>query len=251
MKTNMYKPIKETLDNSLVMSFCLALILVILLFVSQNNSTNNSSTLEISEKEKAIFVESVKRTISKFNRKLKYKQALLNKLAAEQVNNRFHSSQDKTKLDKLATEFGLLKYQPLVDSEELQRRIDVIPQSLIIAIAAYESYWGRSITSKRLNNLFIKSCMGDLCFDKRDSRLMGTSKASQSFDNFSGSIESFMKAINIRPEFEPLRNARAGFKRRGQLVNGSRLLKSIEGSLYFDKATVLAITSLLEDNKLK
>lgn len=245
--------VQNVTDRSLLVAVCLTIIFLLVLFDNQNSSSQTSPAFEVPELEKQAFIKNVRMLVKKENRKVKYNQALLSKLTSTADSNDFHSSSNSRKLSLLAAKFGLEHFDRVTDLDRLERRVNIIPSSLIVSIAILESNWGTSVPSKQTNNLFENTCRNSFCYQNSKSASLGSNSGRklQKYSSIEKSVESLFKTINVSDNFSPLRNARAGFKRRGQLFDGLKLLPSLEHSELFSKSVLIELRKIIEENNLE
>lgn len=113
---------------------------------------------------------------------------------------------------------------PIVDLvTELLRRVDVIPDSLVLVQAAKESGWGTSRFARTGNNLFGQWCFTPGCGVVPQNRPEGKTHEVRSFDDVGEAIESYLLNINTHPGYESVRSIRAGLRDREAPVTGSAL----------------------------
>jgi len=121
---------------------------------------------------------------------------------------------EKGWLVSLASQYGI-KNPNFEDSstwQTLERRVDIIPLSLIISQAIYESNWGRSRFAQLGNNFFGQRCYDEGCGivpDKRDEQEKFEVK---SFPTVYASIESYVHNLNVHQTYSHLRQLRADMR---------------------------------------
>lgn len=92
--------------------------------------------------------------------------------------------------------------------EELLKRVDVLPVSLILAQAAIESGWGTSRFSIEGNNIFgMRTPSGYGMIPVR--RDPGETFAVSAFDDLQSCIDYYLWNINTNPQYEELRHIRS------------------------------------------
>jgi Bax protein len=254
---------KEMQDTNLVFVLFLTAVLIIILALSraaelESESNYSSSNLQLKPQLHKEFIAQLSIKIAKTNRKIKYQQALLDKVLQRINGQSFHRSSELNKLRKLYHEYGLadgsLELESDSSIQQLRARIETIPASLVIAMAALESNWGNAKQAAINQNYFLITCSQNRCGDKSKADVQSTSnnqrKITQKFTDYEGAITALMKTINSQPDFTVFRNTRAGFKRRGQLYSASQLGQSFKyAKLYSEQqfSHLQQLIALLED----
>jgi Bax protein len=118
------------------------------------------------------------------------------------------SAKEKRVVDELAGKYRVEggDYRTMVD--ELLLRVDVLPNSLILAQAAIESGWGTSRFALEGNNLFglrTLSGRGMVPKDRDDGKAFKVSR----FKDLQSSIDYYLWNINSHPKYEELRQIRS------------------------------------------
>lgn len=100
----------------------------------------------------------------------------------------------KTEAVPLATQFDLLL-----------RRVDVVPEALVLVQAANESGWGTSRFARDGLNFFGQWCFSEGCGIVPDSRPEGANHEVQRFATVNASVRSYLRNINTHPAYLDLR----------------------------------------------
>lgn len=133
---------------------------------------------------------------------------------------------------------------------ELQKRVDIIPVSLILAQAANESAWGTSRFAKEGNNYFGQWCFVEGCGIVPAGRDDGNVHEVARFDSVSDSVRSYIRNLNTHPAYEHFRELRAQLRRENKPLTGVALadglvLYSQRGQHYVD-----VLKAMIRVNKL-
>ena len=207
-----------------------------------------SSIADVKEK-KTSFFNFLRPLIDKENQRIKYKQALLERLLEDISKENYHVVANAKKLRKLALEYGLEATK--TDIDELKRRIDIVPSALVLAQAANESGWGTSRFAIKANNLFGQWCYKKGCGIVPKNRGANESHEVRKFRTVQASISSYMRNINSHHAYVDLRNTRAGLRRRGQRVTGIKLASGLTSYSQRGQAYVDEIIHMIKQNKLE
>jgi len=149
---------------------------------------------------------------------------------------------------------ALKKYYKFKDDasiEDLLSSIDIVPTSLVLAQAAYESSWGRSRFAKYYHNYF-----GLWCFKKgcgvvplrRDKK--ATHEVAR-FASLSKGIAYYIRSINRNSAYETLRKIRKHKRDTQQPITGMGLAEGLENYAEIGYDYVETVQSIIKYNKLE
>lgn len=254
-------PPRESKDSSLKIVLFLTVICLLLIvnasFVGDPNPTLEQSMV-VSDEQKLKFIGDLRRQIAKVNRKIKFQQALVDKLNQRLANQSFHSNSDLRKLRRLYKEYGINSKITANDFdselEQLRERMMPVLPSVVIAMAALESSWGQSRSALQYKNYFLKTCLTSSCRPTSNNNQQLAAQSSnrivpQMFNEFPESTKALINSINSHDNFQVFRNSRAGFQRRGQLYTGKQIIGSLKyASIYSDTELQILENILLENS---
>ncbi len=256
-------PKQEPKDKSLFVALGLSLVfLLILLFNAQSSKTTNDSfqfNPEPSNSEQANrLIATVNLQVSKLNRRIKYQQALLQKLINNLEKESFHRGADQKKLRRLLKEYGIDgKLSDPTEQQNIQQlelRLQTVPNAIVIAMAIYESNWGRSGLALRNNNYFVNTCKNARCKNSDqaqvDSTKNGVSHSVDKFKSFQDSVKAVVNTFNSHPDFQVFRNTRAGFQRRGQLYRAEQLITTLKYAGHYNESQIQQLIEIIKTNRL-
>ena len=128
--------------------------------------------------------------------------------------------------------------------DELLKRVDVIPASLVLAQAANESAWGTSRFALEGNNIFGQWCFEEGCGIVPNRRVEGATHEVKSFDSIKASIEGYFRNINTHHLYADFREERARLRRLGHSLDPIALVEGLErysqrGENYIDEVQTL------------
>lgn len=146
-----------------------------------------------------------------------------------------------------------LKGDPVNDyatRAELIKRVDIIPEELVLAQAANESAWGTSRFAQLANNIF-----GEWTFTPGTgivpvNRPEGAIYEVRKFDSLQASLQSYMRNLNTNRAYRPLRDLRARLRVRGFEVDGTTLAAGLTRYSSRGMAYVRDLRQLMRQNKL-
>lgn len=105
----------------------------------------------------------------------------------------------------------------------LLRRVDVIPDTLVLIQAANESGWGTSRFAREANNLFGEWCWSPGCGIVPNSRPEGQIYEVRKFESVTASVRSYIRNLNTHHAYQDLRQIRADLRTDGKQVTAQPL----------------------------
>ena len=105
----------------------------------------------------------------------------------------------------------------------LMRRVDTVPESLVLIQAAKESGWGQSRFAREGNALFGQRCYRQGCGLVPGSRASKASFEVESFDTVGESVQSYIRNLNTHERYIAMRRARQQLRERDVEVTGTGL----------------------------
>ncbi len=134
--------------------------------------------------------------------------------------------------------------------QELLRRVDVIPPSLVLAQAANESGYGTSRFARWGNNLFGEWTFVPGAGLVPKNRGEGETHEVRRFATVYDSLLSYMMNINTNQAYRPFRRQRAELRRAGRPLTGMDLARGLELYSIRGQEYVEELRSLIRGNKL-
>lgn len=148
---------------------------------------------------------------------------------------------------------SLFKYYRLekdADKEDLLSAIDIVPASLILAQAAYESSWGRSRFAKHYHNFFGLWCFKKGCGVVPLKRDKNATHEIKKFSNLSKGIEYYLLSINRNSAYDVLRQIRRNKRENEQPITGIGLSEGLENYAEIGYDYVETVQDIIRYNKL-
>ena len=139
----------------------------------------------------------------------------------------------------------------LAQIHELLLKVDVVPESLVLAQAANESGWGTSRFAQEANNLFGIWCFTPGCGLTPLSRDEGLTHEVARYGSVTESIEAYMHTINTNPAYIDLRQIRAETRGNADVMNGLTLAEGLINYSARGSDYVKEIQQLIRVNKLQ
>lgn len=132
---------------------------------------------------------------------------------------------------QLAQMIEYYEVDPSLPTEEqfalLKRRIDIVPEMMVLVQAANESAWGTSRFARRGLNLFGQWCFREGCGIVPGQRPEGRIYEVAKFDSVNQSIRSYMRNINTHPPYTDLRLLRERKRVRDQEIRAMELVEGL------------------------
>lgn len=135
--------------------------------------------------------------------------------------------------------------------ELLRRRVDTVPESLVLIQAAKESGWGGSRFAREGNALFGQRCYGEGCGIVPGARSGKSTFEVESFDTAGESVESYIRNLNTHERYIAMRRARQQLRQRGADVSGIGLAGYLDDYSERGPAYVAEIQSMIRQNDLE
>jgi len=164
-------------------------------------------------------------------------------------------SKDRTFLSETATVYKVGEDKPELSDpalqDELLRRVDILPPSLVLAQAAEESGWGTSRFAVKGNALFgmwTWSGAGVTPLQQRSE--LGNYKIA-AYETPLQSVIAYMHNLNTHPSYKQLRARRAELRKAGSKVTGWELANTLTSYSERGQAYVDTLHSLMKVNKLQ
>ena len=134
--------------------------------------------------------------------------------------------------------------------DELIRRVDAVPVSLVLAQGAEESGWGTSRFAAEGNALFGQWTWGGKGIKPKGQRKgMGDYRIA-AFDTPLDSVLGYIHNINTHSAYADLRNRRAAMREAGAPLSGWKLAESLTSYSERGAAYVKSLHAIMQVNKL-
>jgi len=195
----------------------------------------------ISERKK-LFIKVILPLVLYENNKILEERSYLNQISREKSLNQ----QEAIWLDKKFKDYKVKNS----DVEELKKRMDVIPPSLAIAQAAYETGWGTSRFAMEGNSLY-----GARTWKKGKGIVPNERGEEQKFEVLSfkmirASISSYKKNLNTHQSYSEFRKVRAVQRKEKNRVFGLELSQYLNKYSEIGNTYVQRLKKIIEQNSL-
>ncbi|MEE4240977.1 MAG: glucosaminidase domain-containing protein [Desulfopila sp.] len=196
------------------------------------------------EKRKNHFITLVLSHAIQANARILHERKKLILYSLDLRSGKFISPQRKLRLKLLARRYNT----SLENTEELLRRIDIIPVSLAIAQAIQESGWGTSRFALHGNALYGQHRPRD---SKKKYILSqyGNVKVA-AFDSLLQATSSYMHNLNTSAAYSSLRHIRAGLREQSRIPDGISLTAGLRYYSELGEEYIRDIRFLIEQHDL-
>ncbi|OEJ64061.1 glucosaminidase domain-containing protein [Magnetovibrio blakemorei] len=150
-------------------------------------------------------------------------------------------------LNALARAYGLTP--GAVDRATLLRRIDVVPESLVLAQSAIESAWGGSRFARQGHAFFGEHTSDPDAPGMKPKRAEGFKI--KSFETPQMSVRSYLKTLNTHPAYKAFRLRRATLRALGEHLSGADLAHHLMAYSELGSTYISMITSTIATNGLR
>ena len=137
---------------------------------------------------------------------------------------------------------------PLVNLDELVRRIDIVPPSMAIAQSGIESGWGTSFAARMGNSLF-----GQIQSNGRHAVVVPWRPGPampQPFSNIGDSTFAYVMNLNTHPAYAAFRSERAAMRERSEWPDGYRLIGQLLRYSELGREYIRFVRLVMRENEL-
>ena len=215
------------------------------------NKDINDINLDFLSQSKKDFVKTLLPLISYQNQNILLERSKLEELRDSLTNNNTLLKTDLKFLNKISKKYRIKsdnkhKYD-LVN--ELLNRVDIIPNSIVLAQAANESGWGTSRFAREYNALF-----GEYTYDYSDGvvpllREKGEKHLVKTFTSVDKSVQSYFNNLNSHYAYEDFREVREIMREKNNFSNIKLLVEELD-SYAADINYITTINAIIDANKL-
>lgn len=226
------------------------LLLACLIFVG---SINVYSAPLVSGKQ-SLFIKQMLPQVRKANSEVQAKREQLEGLHAKWLKSQPLSAKDLAWLNSLAVEYKLtdFKSKDKAGWDQLLHRVDVLPESLILAQAIHESAWGTSRIAKQVNNYFGRFCFTTGCGIQPQNRRSKNDKHEiKEFGSAYASIGDYIRNINTHKAYQTLRAERSDLHKKNQDLHGMVLARHLQKYSEHGESYVVKVKAIIQAYKLE
>jgi Bax protein len=239
-----------------------SLILVPLLVLSTNAFAFNwfGNHAQVSQQVKsnfsgqhAKFVESVVDSTYQTNQQILSDRKQLLSLQTQYQSGKDLSAGDKHWLMNLASEYKIAS--PNFNSkgtwQELDKRVDIVPVSLVLAQAIQESGWGNSHIARHANNYFGQECFSRGCGVSTGHNRRGNYYEMAKFDDIDDAINTYIHNLNSNKAYKQMRNIRYNERSQKKNINSIELVNGLMAYSELGNRYISSIKKVVNHLKLQ
>lgn len=131
----------------------------------------------------------------------------------------------------------------------LLKRVDTVPQEMVLIQAANETGWGSSRFAKQGLNFFGQWCFTKGCGLVPQSRTQGMSHEVAVFDSVSASVASYMRNLNTNGAYRLFRSIRSDLRAQGVKPTADKLIYGLINYSERQDAYIEELLDMLRQNK--
>ena len=218
------------------------------------NNLTNLTELDVSylKDNKKKFVRTVLPLIINENQKiLSVRNNLL--LLKNKLSNSYSLNKSELQILKKLSKNHKINYNnshKLDVINNLLKKVDIIPNSIVLAQAAIESGWGSSRFAQDFNALF-----GEYTYDNDKGvvpleRENGENHLIKAFNSYNSSVESYFNNINSHYAYEQFRELRKVMRERNNFSNVTLLVDKLD-TYAEDENYIQTIRSVIKNNNFE
>lgn len=182
---------------------------------------------DVREKKQAFF-EYLMPAVKAENARIARQRAQLVSLIPA-INTGSLTAEDERWLRQLADQYNI-DYDDTPTNDLtvlLKRRVDTIPESLVLVQAANESGWGTSRFARQGLNFFGQWCYRKGCGLVPDDRIEDGRHEVAKFQSMNASVRSYLRNINTHPAYLELRQIRESHRQQGEPISSTDLTQGL------------------------
>ena len=186
------------------------------------------SAIEDVRTKKQTFFNYMLPKVRKANDKIRANRRLLLMIHGDLTTGGTLNEDDIQFVSTLKTRYRINQQTTLSSTiDDLLIRMDVVPESLVLAQAANESGWGTSRFARHGNNLFGVWCFREGCGLTPKNRDEGLNHEVAKYETVQEGIVAYIHTINTNPAYIHLRNIRATTRSQELHLSGLDLAEGL------------------------
>ena len=186
------------------------------------------SAIEDVRTKKQTFFNYMLPKVRKANDKIRANRRLLLMIHGDLTTGGALNEDDIQFVSTLKTRYRINQQTTLGSTiDDLLIRMDVVPESLVLAQAANESGWGTSRFARHANNLFGVWCFREGCGLTPKNRDEGLNHEVAKYETVQEGIVAYIHTINTNPAYIHLRNIRATTRSQELHLSGLDLAEGL------------------------
>ena len=195
---------------------------------SYSSTLPDFSAIEDVRTKKQTFFNYMLPKVRKANDKIRANRRLLLMIHGDLTTGGALNEDDIQFVSTLKTRYRINQQTTLSSTiDDLLIRMDVVPESLVLAQAANESGWGTSRFARHANNLFGVWCFREGCGLTPKNRDEGLNHEVAKYETVQEGIVAYIHTINTNPAYIHLRNIRATTRSQELHLSGLDLAEGL------------------------
>lgn len=210
---------------------------------------NFAKIRDVKEKKRRFF-SFIKPAVIAENKKILAMRAEVERLIEQLILEQPFSAEDEALIASLTSKYKVSKkFSRLKQLHELQVKVDVIPQALVLVQAANESAWGTSRFARIGLNFFGVWCYSEGCGMVPSSRNSGAEHEVAAYSSVKQGVERYIHNINTHRAYNVFRVIRSQLREQDQPLKPEILATGL--TAYSERGTdyVLELTEMIRHNR--
>ena len=210
---------------------------------------NFAKIRDVKEKKRKFFAF-IKPAVTAENKKILAKRAEVERLIEQLTLEHPFSVEDEALVAKLVNDYKVSKkFSLLKQLYELQLKVDVIPQALVLVQAANESAWGTSRFARIGLNFFGVWCYSEGCGMVPNSRNSGAAHEVAAYSSVKQGVERYLHNINTHRAYSVFRVIRGQLREQNQPLVPEILATGLTAYSERGADYVLELTEMIRHNR--
>lgn len=177
----------------------------------------------------AKFVSSVLDSTAKTNQQILSERQKLLALQTQSQTGKTLGSSDKKWLNNLADEYKIksVNFSSKATWQEFDKRVDIVPASLVLAQAIQESGWGTSHIARHANNYFGQECFSHGCGMGAGHHSRGGYYEMARYDDIDEAINTYIHNLNSNKAYKKMWDIRSQERSHNGKINSIELVNGL------------------------
>ncbi|MDN5369059.1 MAG: Bax protein [Shewanella sp.] len=204
---------------------------------------------DVSAKKQAFF-DFLRPAVKKQNRIITEERRFLLQVQNHLKNHNVLDDAEVYRVHKLADKYEYaIRNIDAASLRSLLRRVDVIPESMVLIQAANESGWGASRFAKEGFNFFGQWCFKEGCGLVPQSRGQGQVHEVAVFNSVEDSVASYMRNLNSNAAYGLFRSIRADLRAQKEPLSAEKLVYGLVNYSERQDAYIDELLDMLRHNQ--
>jgi len=207
-----------------------------------------SAITDVAEKKRAFF-DFLRPIVQQQNAIIASEREFITDMLAIVENGNALSDSQSAQLNQLFDKY--LYAARNVDAKSLNsllKRVDIIPESMVLIQAANESGWGSSRFAREGFNFFGEWCFSNGCGIVPSSRGSGKTHEVKIFPSVDASVSSYMRNLNSNTAYNLFRSIRADLRAQEAELNADQLIYGLVNYSERQEAYIDELLDMLRHN---